>query len=193
VEQKYDLTAIAGALSGKITGSGWGCQVSPAMTGAISMDFAKECCESKKSIVDSTGLKGSAGLEFTGQCNLPTPLTIAGIATVTIVGAVSLKEAISGSGYKSECKENCSWNVSGDGAVEFNLGLGLVAVDPNVLSLTGTVRATGSLKVQDACGVISSGGCFGPLALVGTAVFGGLFTKEVYYEVPNSQVCYQFN
>ncbi|WFP50818.1 carboxypeptidase regulatory-like domain-containing protein [Methylomonas sp. EFPC3] len=139
--RSYDLTKLKELIKGAELAAKFvpGCSVSGSsmvVTGEIKMNFAKECCEAKKSMVDATGIEGAVGLALPKfQCDLP--FYSIGVATLAGTVGVEGKGSVSAKGYKSECDGNCGWEIGGSLGLTINGGLALVVVSNDILRIEG--------------------------------------------------------
>ncbi|MEW6995941.1 carboxypeptidase regulatory-like domain-containing protein [Colwelliaceae bacterium MEBiC 14330] len=191
--QEYNLTTLKSILNGANIAQKFvpGCSSggAPSVTGAINLKIGKECCESKKSTVDTTALEGSVELTLPAlSCKLP--VWSVGVATLTANLGVAGSGQVTGAGIKSDCDESCGWDISGSTNLKMSGAVGLHVLHPDVLGVEGGVKGTGSIKVQGQCEGVTVSGCVGPPAAFGTVTFGGLITKEISHTFSSVVACF---
>lgn len=193
--QSYDFSKLGDLLKGADLAAKFvpGCSVSGqglSFGGGINLNFAQECCESKQAMVQSTGVQGSVTATLPKfQCDLPA--WSIGVATLAGTVGVQGQGTITAKGYKSECKENCTWEVSGAVGVTLNGGIALIVVSSDILRVEGGIRGGGAITLTDKCGVLQPlQGCVGPPAAYGSVTLGAWISKEISYTWNSLVACY---
>ena len=150
-------------------------------SGAIKQSLVDECCESKQSLVRGAAFEGE--VIFTGagvQCNLPAaswpPIVIG------VTGGLEIGGSVKGTGISTPCAENCNGGVTGTFGITINGGLYAAVINPNVLSVSGTIAGSGNVEVKKFCdNPIEVTGCVGPPSVNGSVTAGGWYRKKVSF------------
>ncbi len=194
--QEGDFTALRAILKGvaETANLAPGCQVgSPSISGSVKIGFFQRCCEAEQGFKLGEKFSGGLNVSITGvECLIPgASFSILGAFEVGVFAGVGLAGGVSASGDTDPCSGDCNWAVEGEIGVTISGGLkAILKLDPDLLSIKGSLNAGGKVSIQFACGEFSGNGCVGPPSLSGEATFAGFFKKSFsFVPFPTWKVC----